>query len=48
MNRPEVVITGIGLECDHTLNAVEIKEDFKATIINDDVPEDAQKSEING
>ena len=44
----EVVITGIGMECDHTLNAVEIKKDFKATIINKDDPDNAQKSELNG
>jgi LPS export ABC transporter protein LptC len=43
-----VLITGIGLECDHTLNAVEIKEDFKATIINENDSENAQRSEING
>ncbi len=44
----DVVITGIGLECDHTLNSVEIKEDFKATIINSENSENSQKSEING
>ena len=44
----KVVITGIGLECDHTLNSVHIKEDFKATIINKDDAENAQKSELNG
>jgi LPS export ABC transporter protein LptC len=44
----EVVITGIGLECDHTLNSVVIKEDFKATIINKDDSDNEQKSELNG
>jgi LPS export ABC transporter protein LptC len=44
----EAVITGVGLECDHTLNAVEIKEDFQATIIKQDDAEDGQKNDLNG
>ena len=36
LKRGNDLITGIGLECDHTLSSVDIKKDFQATIIGDD------------
>ncbi|HEX5133115.1 MAG TPA: LPS export ABC transporter periplasmic protein LptC [Candidatus Krumholzibacteria bacterium] len=36
LTRGKDVLTGIGLECDHTLDAVNIKKDVKAVIIEED------------
>lgn len=36
LTRGRDVITGIGLECDHTLDSVEIKKDVHAVVIQED------------
>lgn len=35
LKRENSVYTGVGLECDHNLSSVDIKKNFKATIIDD-------------
>jgi LPS export ABC transporter protein LptC len=36
LTRGRDVVTGIGLECDHTLESVDIKKDVRARILEDD------------
>ncbi|NIM20353.1 MAG: LPS export ABC transporter periplasmic protein LptC [Candidatus Latescibacteria bacterium] len=40
LTRGKDVITGIGLECDHDLSSVDIKENVKATIIEEEESQD--------
>jgi LPS export ABC transporter protein LptC len=36
LTRGRDVVTGIGLECDHTLESVDIKKDVRARIVEED------------
>jgi LPS export ABC transporter protein LptC len=56
LTRGNDIITGIGLECDHKLNSVDIKKDVKAIIVEDGgnedhssvVPSGSARGSLNG
>jgi len=56
LTRGNDIITGIGLECDHTLNSVDIKKNVKAIIVEDEgnedhssvVPSGSARGSLNG
>jgi LPS export ABC transporter protein LptC len=48
LTRGKDVLTGIGLECDHRLNSVDIKKDVKAVIIEDENSEGGSAGDATG